>query len=58
MELLLGEVNRLTLETSRYSAKYQGILAADDSRRSEIRAEQVALAAARMQIPPKKKLGE
>jgi len=57
-ELNLGEVNRLILEASRYADKYDGALAADDSRRSELRAEQTALVAARMQIPLKKKLGE
>jgi hypothetical protein len=57
-ELLLAAVNRLTLQASRYSAKYHGVLASDDLRRSEIRAEQTALAAARMQIPLKTKLGE
>ena len=58
LELLLGEVHRLTLTASSYSDKYRAALAADDTRRSEIRAEHVALAAARMQIPLKKKLGE
>ena len=57
-ELLLAEVNRLTLQASRCSAKYHSVLASDDLRRSEIRAEQTALAAARMQIPLKTKLGE
>jgi hypothetical protein len=58
LELILGEVNRLILEASRYADKYHGAIASDDSRRSELRAEQTALAAARMQIPLKKKLGE
>ncbi len=58
MELLLGDVNRLTLEASRYSANYHAVLASDDLRRSEIRAEHAALVAARLQIPLKSKLGE
>jgi len=58
LELLLGQVHRLSLEAARCADKYHGTLAADDLRRSEIRAEQTAFAAARMQIPLKTKLGE
>lgn len=58
IEPLLGEVNRVSLKASRYAAKYRGVLASDDLRKSEIRAEHVAMAAARIQIPLKNKLGE
>jgi hypothetical protein len=53
LERGLGDLNRLSLEGVRILEKYRAVFLDDDAQRSEIRAEQVALAAARASVPPR-----